>query len=130
MKASIVGFTGTRHGMSEHQKEQVAAVLDSLGAKELHHGDCLGADDEAARIAYDKGIRVVAHPPEIQRYRAYAPGHETHDAKPYLERNRDIVDISQVLIATPDRPEVLRSGTWATVRYARMCGRKLFVIYP
>ncbi len=52
------------------------------------------------------------------------------ESKPYLERNRDIVDASEVLIACPStREEVMRSGTWATVRYARKKGMKITLIF-
>lgn len=40
---------------------------------------------------------------------------------PYMERNRAIVDASDVLIACPYEivePEFGRSGTWSTIRYA------------
>jgi len=48
-----------------------------------------------------------------------------------LARNRDIVNMSDILIAAPgEKAEVLRSGTWATIRYARKMSRKLLVIYP
>jgi hypothetical protein len=43
------------------------------------------------------------------------------EAKPPLERNEDIVDFGRdLLIAAPlQMVEVVRSGTWHTVRYAR-----------
>ena len=50
--------------------------------------------------------------------------------KPYLDRNRDIVDACEVLLATPDGPERLRSGTWSTVRYARKIGKPVEVRLP
>jgi len=40
-------------------------------------------------------------------------------AKPYHDRNRDIVDACDVLIATPDGPQRRHSGTWYTIDYAR-----------
>jgi predicted Rossmann fold nucleotide-binding protein DprA/Smf involved in DNA uptake len=49
---------------------------------------------------------------------------------PYLERNHAIVNESDFLIAAPDGPETLRSGTWATVRYARKVGKRVLVIMP
>jgi len=51
--------------------------------------------------------------------------------KPYLERNHNIVDESELLIACPkSKEEELRSGTWATVRYARKKGVRIILIYP
>ena len=104
-----VGFTGTRHGMSGIQKDQLAKVLRLMpGGFVFHHGAAQGADTQAAEIAGGYTPTVVAHPAE--------PGKE-------LARNRVIVANSDILIAAPrtDKEE-LRSGTWATVRYARQAG--------
>ena len=55
----------------------------------------------------------------------------TKRIKPPLDRNRDIVDACDVLIATPkDFVEELRSGTWATVRYARKQRKPLVIVWP
>jgi predicted Rossmann fold nucleotide-binding protein DprA/Smf involved in DNA uptake len=40
------------------------------------------------------------------------------------------VNETGVLVAMPDGPEELRSGTWATVRYARKQGKDGRIIYP
>jgi hypothetical protein len=54
-----------------------------------------------------------------------------HEPKPYRVRNRDIVRDTETLIATPSEPvELLRSGTWSTVRFARKLGRAVWVILP
>jgi hypothetical protein len=43
-----------------------------------------------------------------------------YPTRPYLARNKDIVDACTILIATPaQNSEIQRSGTWATVRYAK-----------
>jgi hypothetical protein len=48
-----------------------------------------------------------------------------------LERNRDIVDATVALLAGPDgNRERQRSGTWATVRYARGIGNRPVAILP
>lgn len=41
--------------------------------------------------------------------------------KSYLNRNKDIIDQSDFLIACPQdkEQEVLRSGTWSTIRNAK-----------
>ena len=50
--------------------------------------------------------------------------------KRYLERNRDIVDACDILIACPRTlKEELRSGTWATVRYARKVGKPVAILW-
>jgi hypothetical protein len=48
----------------------------------------------------------------------------------YLQRNRDIVDATDVLLAAPDGPERVRSGTWSTVRYAYRAGRGVLLVMP
>lgn len=112
-----IGFTGTRKGMSASQQEQLHAVLDWMWlgreGREFHHGGAVGADTQACDIA-DRWSSVVFVPHLANG--AYSSG-------ALLKRNRDIVASSDVLIAAPESDrEELRSGTWATVRYARQRG--------
>ena len=132
-----IGFTGTQQGMTAHQKARLVSVLTWLWPDsdetvwQFHHGDCVGADFEAASIAKQLGFWIVAWPPEITTKRAYFASHDIHDAAPYLQRNHDIVDATERLIATPkEEEEVLRSGTWATIRYARKLKRSIDIIWP
>ena len=130
-----VGFTGTQRGMTEHQKRELRQWLNILknhGKTHFHHGDCVGADIEASTIASELGFKIVLHPPENQSKRAFCSNAvEVMQAKPYLERNHDIVDAVEEMIACPGEPnEVLRSGTWATIRYARRSRAKLLIIRP
>ncbi len=63
--------------------------------------------------------------------RNFSKGDETRKPKPYLKRNHDIVDESDILIGFPSSEEErLRSGTWATVRYARKTGKRIYIIFP
>jgi predicted Rossmann fold nucleotide-binding protein DprA/Smf involved in DNA uptake len=125
-----VGFTGTSRGMTMSQKNNLAAYLASFQvAVEFHHGCCVGADADAHQIALKLGIPVHIHPPKVttqyhQTMKAECPGAAAeYPAKPHLERNHDIVDAVYVLVAAPWGPEQVRSGTWATVRYARRTGK-------
>lgn len=108
-----VGFTGTLAGMSPPQKERLRWLLTVLrGVTVLHHGLCPDgrqvADREAKEIAESLHISTEAHVIEKE------------DKSP-LDRDRRIVIVSDILIAAPlTDKEVLRSGTWATVRYARL----------
>lgn len=125
-----IGFIGTQVGMTW---EQMCAVFDILSRNHgwLHHGDCVGADHMAHGVAREAGWSVTLHPPTEDRKRAFCVGDRAWFAKPYLERNRDIVDATIGLIATPAGfQEELRSGTWSTVRYARKKGRPIKIVMP
>lgn len=125
----IVGFTGTRDGMSKAQSDRLRWRLLMLNPTEFHHGDCIGADDEAACIAQSLGITVIAHPCDIAHMRARHPSNFVFPEAPPLVRNRNIVDCCHLLLVAPRRnQEELRSGTWATWRYARNVGRTTEVI--
>jgi hypothetical protein len=119
----VVGFTGTRLGLSRRQRDELDAVLGTLyleGYREFRHGDCVGADEQASAIAHDLGYRVVVHPPTDIKLQAFTDAHSVETPRPYIERNRQIVRQSDAIIATPKTmSEERRSGTWATVRYAR-----------
>lgn len=125
-----VGITATQLGANESQLAQLRKVLQLFGATELHHGDCIGGDEQAHKIAKQLGLRVVIHPPKNPNKRAFCDGDEILGEEDYLKRNRNIVDQTDCLIAMPKGPEVLRSGTWSTVRYSRKKGKKRVIIYP
>ena len=131
-----IGFTGTQTGMTQHQKDMVELILTfhkySGGISEVHHGDCVGADDEFNTIAGDKYLlKSIAHPSDIDSKRAWGRYEVCLPTKTPLERNHNIVDAVDIMIATPkERLEVLRSGTWATIRYCRKIGKIVHIIYP
>jgi hypothetical protein len=127
----IVGFTGTRRGMTAYQKAKLRELLEESGCIRFHHGDCLGADAEAHDIAADLGLRTIVHPPDITTYRAWCKGTVVRPERPYLTRNRDIVLECDVLFAAPAQAlEIQRSGTWSTVRVARKLDRPVCIISP
>jgi hypothetical protein len=127
-----VGFTGTRDGMTEGQKRGLRSLLKTIRASHLHHGDCVGADADAHAIAQELGIKVETHPPTDKKLRAFCEGADVeHDAAPYLHRNKNIVDSTKILIATPKTPvEEIKSGTWSTIRYARKQEQRSVVVIP
>jgi hypothetical protein len=130
-----VGFTGTRYAVPPQQRWLIDSVLDGLyrtrGAVELHQGDCVGADEYAANSGASLGYLVVCHPPTNPLLRAHGPSHVVRPPRPYLQRNRAIVDETDILLAVPsDSHEVQRSGTWATIRYARKLNRPRVVMGP
>lgn len=129
----ILGFTGTREGLILDQRDAVCSILDRVKPTEAHHGDCVGADEdfhEILRYSF-ADTKIVIHPPSDNAYQAFCEGDEILPAKPYLDRNRDIVDACELLIACPaERTEQQRGGTWYSIRYARKVGRKTKIIYP
>jgi len=112
-----LGFTGSRQGMTTAQVRTVRDILKR--ASVLHHGGAQGADRTVAAMAHAQRIAAVLHRPT---------GHRAED---YLRRNHDIVDATDELVAAPaGYVEEPRSGTWATVRYARQCGRFITIVWP
>jgi hypothetical protein len=106
-------------------------IYRQQGFTHFHHGDCVGADAEVAKLAYKLGFIIVAHPPINEKKRAFCQfNHVVLRQREYLTRNRDIVDACKILVAVPYGPEILRSGTWSTVRYARRVGRTVDLIMP
>lgn len=119
----IVGFTGTRARMTDRQLDALGKLLQSMNVMEFHHGVCIGADAQAHEIADLNGCDIVLYPCTLFDQRADVS--MTHvvrinPTKEPLERNYDIVVASDILIAAPHTLiEQNRSGTWATIRYAR-----------
>lgn len=122
-----VGFTGTQRGMSAFQLARLNVVLDVIvtayerGNVVVHSGDCVGADEQFHELTkHTFGLRSVGHPPINTRKRAFCDFDEEWEPREYLQRDRDIVHVSHLLIAAPlTDHEVRRSGTWATIRVAR-----------
>lgn len=132
----VIGFTGTRNGMTERQKKACYSIIKN--ATELHHGDCVGADYMAHGFAAVNGVHVHIHPPRDKKYRAFSDRNSTYVTtvyiampKDYLDRNKDIVDACDILVAAPETlAEELRSGTWSTVRYARKLKKPVIILDP
>lgn len=85
----------------------------------FHYGDCVGADKQAFGLATYLGFTTISHPPIDSSKRAFTKPDIELKPKEYLERNKDIVKASDILIACPHGAEVMRSGTWSTFRYAK-----------
>jgi len=130
-----IGFTGTRRGMTEAQRVRVYELL-WYKTYYAHHGDCVGADAEFDAIVKGcAGLRGIFYHPSNALTRAHCVPRYPHDvvyaAKPPLERDRDIVAQSDVMIATPKETSmVLRSGTWTTVRYALAARKPICIVMP
>lgn len=140
-----IGFTGSRAGMTGAQQQAFVRLLDSLGASELLHGACIGADADAARLASIAGIRCVAYPGRSAHDAADGPrpdrdqasmdlAHETRAELTHFARNRAIVEASDIVIATPSYPGPItretKGGTAYTYWQAVKARKRIIVIWP
>lgn len=133
----IIGFTGTRRGMTADQKRILEGILVSKYSpiaylpSEFCHGDCKGADAEAHDIAEKHGYRIHLFPPSIVTQRAWCEAWIREPPQPYSIRNQNIVRHCDILIACPKEfAEQIRSGTWMTVRYAIYKRKPYMIIWP
>jgi len=131
----VIGFTGSRRGLTEAQHSALSRWLRASYTTHAHHGCCVGADAAFAERLASLLVLCETHawPSNLPHY-VDAVARKTadilHDPLPPLDRNRAIVDACGILLACPDGPERLRSGTWATVRYARKQGKPVVIFWP
>ena len=131
----VLGMTGTRNPISYEQYVWLHLMV-SEECDVLHHGACVGADEESHDAAVAYGQDIIVHPPTNERLMMAREKWRTPlvaavmPAKDYLDRNRDIVDASEKLIALPDGPERRGSGTWYTINYAVRKGKPVSICYP
>lgn len=134
-----IGFSGSSKPLPKEQRLALALTMEMIETHHtnrgiiLHHGDCIHADTHAHAVAHILRWRVIIHPPAMANKRAFCETLyktlEVRQPKPYLTRNHDIVNESSLLIACPRMiAESLRSGTWSTVRYARLLGRRVIIV--
>lgn len=127
----IVGFTGTRKGMTDAQKKTVTTLLDKYDPIEVHHGDCKGADEDFHNL-YSDPQATCLHPCNLTDQRAFCNAAVITKPKDPLDRNRDIVNSVDEMIACPGgtKPVVRGSGTWYTIRYSKSQGIPVTIVYP
>jgi hypothetical protein len=141
-----LGFTGTREGLTERQKERLRELMSfclmTEEITEAHHGDCVGGDEQFHGLALELEIpKIVIHPPIDSKLRAWCS--DDNDGainvvllpeRPYLRRNRNIIRDTDRIIGCPKEsiePEVERGqGTWSTIRQARNRDKLLEIIWP
>ena len=134
-----VGITGSRHNLPGSQIESLYRVLTDLAYRDgnihdsgivLHHGCCTGADESAHKLmSIIPGVAIIGHPgkdargnsPYLMDMTSFVG--KLYPRKLYADRNHDIVNACELLIACPAYPEndkrSTRSGTWQTIRMAR-----------
>ena len=134
MRELHLGFTGSQWGMSNEQFARVNQLVRDLKPTHVHHGMCVGADEQFHNIIRHAretlpDCIIIGHPPVDRGKMSGVKVDELRLPKPYLERDEDIAFESAILLATPkEDKEKLRSGTWATIRRARNHGRKVIRI--
>jgi hypothetical protein len=100
------------------------------------HGDCIGADTDAHNLIVSNKLinndKIYKRPFNLTKQRSFTKeGINIAEPIAPLDRNKLIVDGTDILIAIPDTyKEVLRSGTWSTIRYAKLIKREFYIIYP
>lgn len=134
--AREIGFTGSRLDPDVDVEARIGReLLDAYepGAK-FHHGCCVGRDVAAARLAKRIGYWIVAHPPidtTMLAPEAEWFADEVREPKTYFARNRDIVDETTELLASPPtRLPQAHGGTWYTIGYARKRGKPVTLVLP
>jgi len=129
-----ITFTGTQKGMTNRQKETLRQTLKLFKSRHIIfiHGDCIGADKEANDIAKSMHIRRYIYPSNIKLKRAFCMYADfTAPPDDPLTRNHKMVKKGNILFAAPKTSkEELRSGTWATIRYARKLHRPIIIAKP
>lgn len=134
----IVGFTGTRSGMTMHQKAQVLKLLQFEDPDIVVHGDCVGADADFDAICAELGIPRHIRPCTISEMRAnthkegHLPAEEIAEPVAPMVRNRAIVADATVMIACPHNTTPIKrgSGTWATIGFAKKAQKWLYIVFP
>lgn len=136
----IIGFTGTRYGMNKFQLEQFQDVVGSIPDKVIEyvvHGGCVGADANFHGLCLIRGFNIhvrpghSAHDKSDNQSFAYEDGATIiHPSKTYFDRNRDIVDECDLLIAAPPcNTNPGRGGTWYTTAYAQKQGKRVEILF-
>ncbi len=148
MTDRIVGFTGSRTGITDAQKRIVEKMLGMIHPIEVHHGECVGADAAFHEIVKETlpECHIIGHPPKSDILQAKLEGY-FREEKPlgYLNRDQKIVDACTILIGCPkigrkftdlvDRAtskygNQYRSGTWYTINYALKTGKEVVIVNP
>jgi len=143
MPETHVGVISCRPFLTSAQRGQLGRVLASLTLNRdsqlvLHHGCSPGADEVAHHVVRKLGgWRVHGHPGPcaadgLSRSARHIVGDLdfVHKSKPDPERDADIVNASQILVAVSAFPEDDRrsSRTWMLIRMARAADLEIIYV--
>ena len=152
----ILSFTGTRRGTTPAQILAAFNLIITAAPERFLHGGAVGADTEIdwlvapwfwengigqnrlMMVMDDSDLPIGVYPSDTERQThwtcavPYGAIREVYDPLPPLKRNRIMARLCDRLIACPAEQygEVVRSGTWMTVRHARTIGRPVTIVRP
>lgn len=134
----IVAFIGSRKGMTERQKFDLALNLGMVyrrGEMTFIHGGCIGADEEfhkAVMQLKSPNDKVEVYPGysmkdvSDMRFRGDFTGADVvHDEDPFLERNRLMVRRADIIIVAPRKGG---RGTRYTITYTKRLSKALKIL--
>lgn len=129
-----VAVTGTATGGTPEQLATLCELLWRPSIRTLRHGDCVGVDAQAHELMVVRPggrSQIIIHPPRNPQRRAFCDDYDlAKPLKEYLERDQDLAMACDMLLAVPSHDkEQLRSGTWATARYAYKAGKLVLIIH-
>lgn len=132
-----VSFTATRKGLTVQQLRTATKLLPDLTPTAVHHGCCRGGDTQLHYLVTKLFplIEIHRHWPRDNR-QTTACTSETNPLidyapKTFLDRDLDIAEAGSILVACPaEVTEVLRSGTWTTVRRAWRLQKPVILLWP
>lgn len=129
----VIGITGRRPQWLEGQEKNIEKWLetqfDKLNPDNIISGMAQGADQIAAWVAHDKGIKYRCYFPYRKKLHAeqqfladeasyvYWMKNKYEGPQDYIERDKKIVDDCDLLLAIWDGVET--GGTWQTIKYAK-----------
>jgi len=136
-------FTGTRKPVTDEQLDQMYTIMrrlkDQHGYNRIFHGCAKESDRRAHLMAVALGLDRELYPSNDEQ-ETWASSQRSggttiiYPMRPPLDRNHYMLDRAGTntrLIAVPHLSvEEIRSGTWATVRYARMLKRRITILWP
>lgn len=129
----IIGMTASRFGFSDMQNRRVDEILDFYADFIGIHGDCKGGDEQFDRKCKTRGKIRWAYPgfpagrTNDFRWRAWCDCEKIFEPRPFMVRNRHIVEACDLLIGCPQNGSP-SSGTNLTIKLAKQLRKNHVVI--
>ncbi len=129
------GFTGSRAGMTAVQYDWCRKLLKAGQPDVLRHGGAFGADTQVHALWREERTsgKCEVWPADDKRHAMFLNQRNVivQTVMGPLYRNQEIVTRSTFLFATPHtQHEVIRSGTWHTVRHAAKANVPTLICWP